>query len=833
MPHPSTLSSDVCVDLADRAWERTLIEPTRSLSMARRALALASTRGDPALVARAEASVAYALRWLSRMDESEQMARQALQRQPPLLERLRAVVALAELHLARGDGAKCLPLLEQALEQVGARADLLLERGRLASLLGRTHFERFEHALAEQAFRRSSALHGRLDDRLGMAMSLMNIGSVRSRLGDFAGALESYQQSLSALEGQADAGRRPMVQYNLALVLEMMGDLQATRELCEDALAADLSANIFSVDILLLTLLGRVHGLLGEPRRARAALDRALHLARERDEPQRRETALAELGDLELLLGNPDAARTAFREGLADYDDAATTSANMHCRHGLARVQLELGQPAAALGIVDALLAGPDDRPDRVTRLQIMQTRARALQATGDPDAAAEGQRAVERLRRLTHDEHAAACAEHMTLLQRLERARTREERLSVRVDEQDARLAEAADERTELQDQLRVSQRMEAMGRLAAGVAHDFNNLLTVVFGNTEELLGEPLSACQREAAQGVLQAAERANDLTRRLLAFSRRQALKPQAVSLDDVLRELAPVLERLAGSDVTLEPVLDGDAGLVHVDQIQLEQILLNLVSNAADAMPDGGRLQLTTSRVRVDGPLPGALYELEPGDYARLAVTDSGVGISRELHARIFEPFFSTKDAARGTGLGLSTVYGVARQSGGGLAVHSEPGRGCTIEVFLPLAQACQLEPPAPVLPAPDIVPEGRAINVLLVEDDSALRAMVARGLRREGLCVTEAGDGEQALALVRGGELQLEVLVTDLDMPRMGGRRLLAHLRERQPELCCVFTSGHRQRDDAVQVPGVSWLPKPFSIAELGRLVRREPTQPD
>jgi signal transduction histidine kinase len=810
---------------AEKAWILATVEPEAA---AREAEAVIAATDDRETLATAEAALAMGLRFRGRVDEAEAMARRAQGRRVSPLAKARVIVALGEVLMARGASDEAITLMDEGLRLAGSGAEGLLERARIENISGRAHFDLFEHALAEQAFRRAAEQFCEAKDHLGVASALMNVGNVRSRVGDYPGALESYRDSLAEIEGRPGGGRRAILQYNLALVCEIVGDLEATRELCRDALEEDLSHDVYGLETLLQMLLGKANALLGEHQAGRQALEAALALARRDAVPKREASVLAEIGQLELLEGDPDAALEAFQTGLAIIEGVDAPAEDVQCRHGLAQVHLARGEALAALGIVEALLEGPDDQPDRHTRLEILGTRAKALAAADDPAAADEARRAQARLQRLTHDEQAAARAEHLTLLHRMQRARTREERLAVRVDEQDARLAEVSAEREELQEQLRVSQRMEAMGRLAAGVAHDFNNLLTVILGHTDELMSRSVDEEDRIDAEGVLRAAERATDLTRRLLAFSRRQALEPQAVPLDEVVRELSPVLERLAGKGVVYDVRLDGGDDRVHVDSTQLEQVLLNLVTNAADAMPGGGRLVLATSKCRVESPVSGALHAVEPGAYVRLSVSDTGVGIPKELHARIFEPFFTTKDASRGTGLGLATVYGVAHQSGGGLAVQSEPGKGCTIEVYLPVATEGAADPAAASSP-PAVTEEPRALDVLLVEDDADLRKVVAQGLRRHGLQVIEAEDGEQALELVESGKAEVEVVVTDLVMPGLDGGELFTRLRTSRPHLRGVFTSGHRHREPVAAGQGVSWLPKPFSIAALARLVRELP----
>ncbi|MFW6205616.1 MAG: PAS domain S-box protein, partial [Gemmatimonadota bacterium] len=376
------------------------------------------------------------------------------------------------------------------------------------------------------------------------------------------------------------------------------------------------------------------------------------------------------------------------------------------------------------------------------------------------------------------------------------------------------------------LEEQLRQAQKMEAVGRLAGGIAHDFNNLLTAVVGHVKFLLdglepGDPL----REEAEGIQESADRARRLTRQLLAFSRQQMLDPRLVDLGAVLESFEPLLRRLIGEDVLLEVVRDDAPSPVVVDPGQLEQVVLNLIVNARDAMPDGGRLTIRTRCLEVgEGGVPGAVDPIAAGRYAVLVVADTGVGMSGETMDRIFDPFFTTKPTGQGTGLGLSTVYGIINQSSGQIRVESEPGQGTTFTVYLPSAAEGQGRTPGPQREG---TPPGGTESILLVEDDDAVRTLAARVLERAGYTVHTARDGREALDRV-GGLEAVDLLLTDVVMPGLSGRQLADRLRGRDPTLRVVFMSGYtadetiRDREHRVG----AFLEKPFTPDRLAAIVR-------
>jgi PAS domain S-box-containing protein len=374
--------------------------------------------------------------------------------------------------------------------------------------------------------------------------------------------------------------------------------------------------------------------------------------------------------------------------------------------------------------------------------------------------------------------------------------------------------------DRKRLEEQFRQAQKMEAFGQLAGGVAHDFNNLLTVINGFTDLLLAAvPADDPNRAMLDAVRDAGDRAAALTGQLLTFSRRAVIEAKVLDPNAVVADAGKLLRRLIGEDVTLVTVLDPVVSRVYADPGQLGQVLLNLAVNARDAMPHGGRLSIETRNVEVADPPPGG----RPGRYVRVAVADTGVGMTDEVKARLFEPFFTTKGPGKGTGLGLATTYGIVQQSGGHIEVQSAPGAGTTFRVFLPAVDGPLSGAGAAHGPAP-----GGSERVLLVEDQEDVRRFALLALKAAGYEVLAAADGPAALALL-DAHPALDILVTDVVMPRMSGRELAEAVRARHPKVKVLFVSGYT--DDAVVRHGVSesdaaFLQKPYSAHALGRKVR-------
>lgn len=375
-------------------------------------------------------------------------------------------------------------------------------------------------------------------------------------------------------------------------------------------------------------------------------------------------------------------------------------------------------------------------------------------------------------------------------------------------------------------EERLRQSQKLEAIGHLAGGVAHDFNNLLTVVNGCGELLLAEtPADSDSRGMLDEIVRAGRRGADLTRQLLAFSRQQLLKVEVIDPSRVLPETAKLLARLLGEDISLELDLDPAAGSIKADVGQLEQILINLAVNARDAMPTGGQLHIRTAAAAVtDADRPSG-SNATPGEYVRFTVTDTGTGIPADVQARLFEPFFTTKPTGRGTGLGLATVYGIVRQSGGFLTVDSEVGRGTTFAVYL----SRHLTGPEEAKAVPEkLVPSGSE-TVLVVEDDDSVRTLATMILSRQGYRVEVAEDGHAALAVCARLPTPPDVILTDIVMPGMGGRELAETLVEKYPRLKVVFLSGYTADEvmrHGIEEDRVVFLQKPYTPDTLSRFVR-------
>jgi len=381
--------------------------------------------------------------------------------------------------------------------------------------------------------------------------------------------------------------------------------------------------------------------------------------------------------------------------------------------------------------------------------------------------------------------------------------------------------------ERTQLEAQFRQAQKMESVGRLAGGVAHDFNNLLTVIGGQAELVrMRLPLDNPLRERIGMVQDAAARAADLTKQLLAFSRKQVLEPKILDLNTVVEGVAPMLRRLIGEDVELLTRLAPDLGHVEADPGQLTQIIVNLAVNARDAMPGGGRLTIETDNVELDETFADRRAdEIRPGPYVMLAVSDTGVGMNEETRSHIFEPFFTTKEAGKGTGLGLATVYGIVKQSNGHVGVYSEPGQGTTFKIYLR-----RVAQPADVLSQEAATIEGGGSEtVLLVEDDERVRALACEVLGEHGYTVLEARHGTDALDITQRYHGAIHLLLTDVVMPGMGGRELATRLRRDRPQMKILYTSGYTA--DAIAHHGVlddgeAFLSKPILPRVLASKVR-------
>jgi len=386
--------------------------------------------------------------------------------------------------------------------------------------------------------------------------------------------------------------------------------------------------------------------------------------------------------------------------------------------------------------------------------------------------------------------------------------------------------IAEDVTDRRALEDQFRQSQKMEAVGRLAGGVAHDFNNLLMVISGYAEVILAEidPDSTIH-EKGRAIQLAADRATTLTRQLLAFSRKQLLELKVVDVNAIVNDMERLLSPLIGETIELLTILAPEAAHTRADAGQLEQVIMNLVINAKDAMPAGGRLTIQTQNTLVDEHHRRGQHFIRPGKYVTLSVIDTGMGMDRETQSRIFEPFFTTKEKGKGTGLGLSTVYGIVKQTGGYVMVQSELGRGSTFHIYLPLVEGAAEKHAVPV---PDTALGGTE-TILLVEDEESVRQLVRDTLAVKGYQVLEAENGEAGVAAAAGHRGKIDLVITDVVMPGMGGREMIKHLLLARPETKVLFLSGYTEdaivNDGSIE-KGTAFLQKPFTLQSLSRKVR-------
>lgn len=381
--------------------------------------------------------------------------------------------------------------------------------------------------------------------------------------------------------------------------------------------------------------------------------------------------------------------------------------------------------------------------------------------------------------------------------------------------------------ERKHLEEQLRQSQKMEAIGRLAGGVAHDFNNLLTVINGYSELALSH-LAEQDRlyKHIKEIRKAGERAAGLTRQLLAFSRQQILQPRSLDLSEVILNMSEMLQRLIGENIELVILAAADSGQIKADPGQIEQVIMNLAVNAYDAMPQGGKLTIEVAKIELEGEYAQKHIGKEPGSYVRLAISDTGMGMDEQTRSHIFEPFFTTKEKGKGTGLGLATVYGIVSQSGGSIRVYSEPGWGTTFKIYFPqIKNRDKLAMPTTT----QVHSTQGSETILLVEDEPSVRELVRDTLKEEGYTVLEAKNGAEAILYSEQYQASIHLLLTDVVMPGLSGRQLAEHLWPLRPQLKVLYMSGYT--DDAivhhgVLEPGVAFLQKPFTPQALSRKVR-------
>jgi len=385
--------------------------------------------------------------------------------------------------------------------------------------------------------------------------------------------------------------------------------------------------------------------------------------------------------------------------------------------------------------------------------------------------------------------------------------------------------LAENVTGRKQLEERLIQAEKMQAIGQLAGGVAHDFNNLLTVIGGQIEIALEKVSEDQVRRSLEDARRAAERAAALTKQLLAFSRRQVLHSRVLDINRLIEQLSHMLSRLLREDIELTFALGSDLGSIRADPNQIEQVLVNLAVNAQDAMPQGGRLTIETSQVQVNERAAEPHGNVEPGLYVSITVRDTGHGMDRATQAHIFEPFFTTKGTGAGTGLGLSTAYGVVRQSGGHIQVESQLGQGSTFRIYLPRVEGIEAPRPPAALGA---TPRGSEV-ILLAEDEASVRKLISAQLGLLGYRVISAFDGANAIQVAREHPGNIDLLLTDLVMPKLGGKDLAEELRKTLPGLKAVFISGyagHAASPTDLDLPATYFLQKPFSIQQLAKMIR-------
>ncbi|MGO8704583.1 MAG: PAS domain S-box protein [Candidatus Brocadiia bacterium] len=381
--------------------------------------------------------------------------------------------------------------------------------------------------------------------------------------------------------------------------------------------------------------------------------------------------------------------------------------------------------------------------------------------------------------------------------------------------------------DRAALDEQLRQAQKMESVGRLAGGVAHDFNNILTGISGYTELALEQADAASPlHEDLAEVLRLSKRAAELTRQLLAFSRRQTLEPKVLNINDMIADTAKMLKRVLGEDVDLHFAPAPDLGNVRADVIQIEQVLMNLAINARDAMPDGGKLTIETANVELDAAYAAGHVSSVPGRYVLMAVSDTGHGMDAATQSHLFEPFFTTKDKSKGTGLGLATAYGIVKQHGGNIWVYSEAGKGATFKVYLPMVA----EAAGAANPAAEAGVRSGDETILIVEDEPTVRAIATRALKARGYVALTAGSAEEAEGLFSEHAERISLLLTDVVLPGINGPGLYERLRRRLPGLKVLYMSGHAGNaavHQGVLDAGVAFMQKPFTLETIARKVRQ------
>lgn len=703
--------------------------------------------------------------------------------------------------------------------------------------IGRANFMLSNYAKAEEFFWQASDRAHDSGELQAEGTCQMNIGNVRSQLGDYEGSLEYYRRSLRLQRRLGEEFRIALSLYNLAFVHSKMGDDATCLQLCKDALATNCELRGTQHYPQLMALMGRSLFHLGDLEQAIQVLQEAIESHRDIESASGQATALCTMAEVhasrgEFELGIELADRAL--ELLAGCEELRAVAVTRLCRD---RLLLGAGQADRALRDIESLVETLQELGDKDLYTDALKVKAESLEATGRYADSLVSYRAFRDSEREIYQVRSAARLETLKMVHQLEASRHREsllrdarDELERRVQERTAELQAKNDELTEsiekraaLELQLRHAQKMEAIGRLAGGVAHDFNNLLIVIQGYGENLLRDTQPDDPRhEAVQQVLAAATRAARLTSQLLAFSRQQPRRLRNVDVADLVRDLERMLRRLIGEDISLHVIASPEACHVEADPGLLEQVIMNLAVNARDAMSEGGLLT-----INIDPAPPHEVASLPRADYVRLRVSDTGEGIPEEIRSLVFDPFFTTKESGKGTGLGLSTVYGIVGRHGGEVRLTSHVGKGTTFDIYLR-----RVEPAGESLPVHATVTKTRkakpGATVLLVEDDDSVRALVGSTLEQGGYRVLLSRDGVEALRVVEESADEIDLVVCDVVMPRMGGPELMREVHRAHPKLRFLFTSGYPDRAASVlqiEDSGAEFLQKPFLLGELERRV--------
>ena len=753
----------------------------------------------------------------------------------------RAANAYAEalMHLARFQEAR--EFLQKEIARAEALGELHEGHITLHGNLAAVSFYTGAPAGALQPLARALELATDFGDHLRRALVLSNFGNLYGQLGDHQKSLDSHLACADLLREHGAVRDLANCLHNIGVQQNRLGDPEAALQTFEESLL--LRDENDDPSKVAKTELDRAYSLVHLDRldEAEQAIEASLSLHRAAGNVRHEARALHSLANLEYERRRYPQAIARFEESQRLLEQCGQSAMSANNEVGMVECLLSLGKLEEAL---DRLESYPGSRPDvdDPRSAHFCQLWMRTLETLGQPERALEfAKRRIEILEGL-HANSAQRTVENLQGIHKMELMRQREQdqlrvrselealvadrtrqlmRANEELEERVEELIKAEHVRSQLEAELRQAQKMDAIGRLAGGVAHDFNNLLTVILGRGE-LMQEELEPDHpgQESLREIMEAASRAASLTVQLLAFGRKQALRPTRIDLAEVLEELKQLLSRLIGENISVRierpssRTPSPEALCVVADRGQLMQVFMNLAINARDAMPDGGTLTFRPSfRSLPDGG------QLPAGHYVSVKVSDSGEGIPEDVLTQIFEPFFTTKDAGKGTGLGLSTVYGIVHQSGGTITVESREGAGSSFEVLLPASlephERAEIE--AGLAPPPE---PGR--TVLLVEDDESIRRMIRDGLSRRGYHILEAPDGQAALEL----DEDFDLLICDRSLPKRDGKSVVEALRRRRPELPCLLISGRATPETATEnLDGVHFLQKPFTLSGLSKVL--------